>query len=45
MAIQQQHNAYIEIHELDDLILRPAEGRPNCSTRHLSQLVNIILKL
>ena len=44
-AIQQQNNEYIEIHEPDDLTVRPIVGGPNCPTRPLSQLINIILKL
>ena len=29
-AIQQQNNQYIEIHEPDDLTVRPIVGGPNC---------------
>ena len=43
-AIQQQNNEYIEIHEPDDLTVRPIVGGPNCPTRPLSQLIDIILK-
>ena len=38
-AIQQQNNEYIEIHEPDDLTVRPTVGGPNWPTRPLSQLV------
>ena len=38
-AIQQQNNEYIEIHEPDDLTVRPIVGGPNWPTRPLSQLV------
>ena len=43
-AIQQQNNGYIEIHEPDDLTVRPIVGGPNCPTRPLSQLIAITLK-
>ena len=43
-AIQRQNNEYIEIHEPDDLTVRPVVGRPKCPTRLLSQLIEIILK-
>ena len=43
-AIQQQNNEYIEIHEPDDLTVRPIVGGPNCPTRPLSKLIDIILK-
>ena len=43
-AIHQQNNEYIEINEPDDLTLRPIVGAPNCPTRPLSQLIDIILK-
>ena len=43
-AIQQQNNEYIEIHEPNNLTVRPIVGGPNCPTRPLSQLINIILK-
>ena len=42
-AIQQQNNEYIEIYEPDSLIVRPVVGGPNCPTRPLSQLIDIIL--
>ena len=42
-AIQQQNNEYIEIHEPDDLTVRPIVGGPNCPTRPLSQLIDINL--
>ena len=44
-ATEQQNNEYIEIHEPDDLTVRPIVGGPNCPTRPFSQLINIILKL
>ena len=43
-AAEQQNNEYIEIHEPDDLTVRPIVGGPNCPTRPLSQLTDIILK-
>ena len=43
-AIQRQNNEYIEIHEPDDLTVRPVVVGPNCPARPLSQLINIILK-
>ena len=44
-AIQQQNHEYTEIHEPDDSTVRPIVGGPNCPTRSLSQLIDIILKL
>ena len=32
-AIQQQTNEYTEIHEPDNLTVRPIVGKPNCPTR------------
>ena len=43
-AIQQRNNEYIEIHEPDDLTVRPIVSGPNCPRRPLSQLIPIILK-
>ena len=43
-AAEQQNNEYIEIHEPDDLTVRPIVGGQNCPTRPLSQLTDIILK-
>ena len=43
-AIQQQNNEYIEIHKPDDLTVRPIVGGPNCPTRPLSKLIDMILK-
>ena len=43
-AIQPQNNEYIEIHEPDDLTVRPIVGGPNCPTRPFSQLIDITLK-
>ena len=43
-AIQQQNNEYTEIHEPDDWTVRSIVGGPNCPTRLLSQLIDIILK-
>ena len=40
----QQNNYYREIHEPDDLTVRSIVGGPNCLTRPLSQLIDIILK-
>ena len=37
-------NTYIEIHEPDDLTVRPIVGGPNCPTKPLSQHIDIILK-
>ena len=42
-AIQQQNNEYIEIYEPDSFTVRPIVGEPNCPTRPLSQLIDIIL--
>ena len=42
-AIQQQNNEYIEIYEPDSFTVRPIVGGPNCPTRPLSQLIDIIL--
>ena len=44
-AIQQQNNKYIEIHEPDDLTVRPIVGGPNCPITPLNQIIDIILKL
>ena len=43
-AIHQQNNEYVEIYEPDDLTVRPIVDGPNCPTRPLSQLIDIILK-
>ena len=43
-AIPQQNNKYIEIHEPDDVTVRPILGGQNCPTRPLSQLIDIVLK-
>ena len=43
-TIQQQNKEYIEIHEPDDLTMRPRVGGPNRATRPLSQLIDMILK-
>ena len=43
-AIQQQNNEYTEIHEPDDWTARSIVGGPDCPTRLLSQLIDIILK-
>ena len=43
-AIQKQNNEYIEIHEPDDLTAKPIVCGPNCPTRPLSQLIDMILK-
>ena len=43
-AIEQQNKEYIEIHEPDYLTMRPIAGGPDCPTRPLSQLIDIILK-
>ena len=38
------HHEYIKINELSDLTLRPIVAGPNCPTRRLSNLVDILLK-
>ena len=43
-AIRQQINEHTEIHEPDDLTMRPIVGGPNCPTRPLSHLIDKILK-
>ena len=43
-AIQNQNDEYIEIFEPSDLTVRPIVGGPNCPTRPLSELIDIILK-
>ena len=43
--IPQQNNEYKEIRKPDDLTVRPIVGGPNCATKPLSQLIDIILKL
>ena len=43
-AIQVQNSEYIKKYELPDLTLRPIVAGPNCPTRRLSNLVDILLK-
>ena len=43
-ALQQQNNEHIEIRGPDKLNVRPIVGGPNCPTRPLCQLIDIILK-
>ena len=43
-AIQVQNSEYIKIYEPSDLTLRPIVAGPNCPTRRLSNLVDILLK-
>ena len=43
-AIQVQNSEYIKIYEPPDLTLRPIVAGPNCPTRRLSNLVDILLK-
>ena len=43
--IQVQNSEYIKIYEPSDLPLRPLVAGPNCPTRRLSNLVDILLKL
>ena len=43
-AIGEQNHEYIEIFEPADLTLRPIVGGPNCPTRPLSKLLDILLK-
>ena len=43
-AIQAQNSEYIKIYEPSDLTLQPIVSGPNCPTRRLSNLVDIILK-
>ena len=43
-AIQAQNSEYIIIYEPSDLTLRPIVAGPNCPTRRLSNLVDILLK-
>ena len=42
-AIQQQNTEYSEI-QPEDLTVRPIVGGPNCPTRTLSHLIDIVLK-
>ena len=42
--MQVQNNEYIKINEPSDLTLRPIVASPNCPTRRLSILVDILLK-
>ena len=43
-AIQVQNSGYIKIYEPSDLTLRPIVAGPNCPTRRLSNLVDILSK-
>ena len=43
-AFQQQDKGYTEIDELDDVTVRPTEGKPNCLARPLNRLIDIISK-
>ena len=43
-AIQVQSSEYVKIYEPPDLTLRPIVAGPNCPTRGLSNLVDILLK-
>ena len=43
-AINTQNSEIIEIFESNDLKLRPAVSGPNCQTRNLRQLNDILLK-
>ena len=43
-VIQVQNSEYIKINETSDLTLRPIVAGPNCPTRRLSNLVDILLK-
>ena len=43
-AIQVQNSEYIKINEPSDLTLRPIVAGPNCPTRSLNNLVDILLK-
>ena len=43
-AIQVQNSEYIKIYEPSDLTLRPIVAGPNCPTRRLSNLADILLK-
>ena len=43
-AIKTQNSEIIEIFEPNDLKLRPIVGGPECLTRKLSQLIDILLK-
>ena len=43
-AIQVQNSEYIKIYEPSDLTLRPIVADPNCPTRRLSNLVDILSK-
>ena len=40
-VIQQQNNEYIEVHEPDNLTVRPIVGGPNCLTTLLIHLIDI----
>ena len=43
-AINTQNSEIIEMFEPNDLKLRPIIGGPKCTTRKLSQLIDILLK-
>ena len=43
-AIQVQNSEYTKIYEPSDLTLRPIVAVPNCPTRHLSNLIDILLE-
>ena len=43
-AIQVQNSENVKIYESPDLILRPIVAGPNCPTRRLSNLTDILLK-
>ena len=43
-AIQVQNSEYVKIYEPRDLTLRPIVAGPNCPTRRLSNLVDVLLK-
>ena len=42
--MQVQNSEYIKIYEPSDLTLQPIVAGPNFPTRHLSNLVDILLK-
>ena len=42
--MQVQNSEYIKIYELSDLTLQTIVAGANCPTRHLSNLVGILLK-
>ena len=45
IQVQVQNSEYIKTYEPSDLTLQPTVAGPNCPTHHLSNLIDILLKL